>query len=67
MSFLEGAEYSAQQVCDRLNISKKTLFKWEKEGRFPRIKRDWRHWRIYTEADVLRIRKVIEAKAHTGP
>lgn len=56
--------YRAKEVCDMLNISKKTLFEWEKEGFIEPIDRDWRQWRVYTQADIRNIRKLIEIKAN---
>ncbi len=55
--------YRAHQVCELLNISKKTLFTWEKDGYFPKICRDWRSWRIYTEADIQNIQSIKENKS----
>jgi len=54
--------YTAKEVCERLQVSKKTLFKWEREGEIPSIQRDWRMWRMYSEEDVERIRLLIERK-----
>lgn len=31
----QGQWLTAQQVCDRLKVSPKTLFNWRKAGRFP--------------------------------
>lgn len=58
-----NSSYRAQEVCEKLNISKKTLFKWEAERLFPAIERDWHNWRVYSEEDIQNIRKVKEEKA----
>ena len=55
--------YRAQEVCEILNISKKTLFKWEEEGLFPTIERDWHNWRVFNESDIENIRRVKSEKA----
>ena len=54
--------YRAQEVCDLLGISKKTLFKWEDEGYIPAIGRDWRHWRVYSETDIGDIRRFMSQR-----
>jgi adenine-specific DNA-methyltransferase len=54
---------STHEVCQRLDISKRTLQNWEKAGTIPPATRDWRGYRIFTEADVESIRGVIDGKA----
>jgi len=54
---------STQEVCDQLDISKRTLQNWEKAGVIPRAKRDWRGYRVFNREDVERIREVIKRKA----
>jgi excisionase family DNA binding protein len=39
-------------VAKRLNISTKTIVRWEKAGKIDRAKRDWRGWRIFQEEDI---------------
>ena len=40
------------QVAERLGVTSKTLYTWEKEGKIEPPERDWRGWRAYTEAQV---------------
>jgi adenine-specific DNA-methyltransferase len=54
--------YLAQEVVDKFGISKKTLFDWEKQGIIPKIPKDWRGWRMYSERHLEQIAKVIEQK-----
>jgi excisionase family DNA binding protein len=54
---------TTQEVCDRLDISKRTLQNWEKSGVIPRVKRDWRGYRVFNDGDVEEIRDVIRKKA----
>ncbi len=54
--------YTAKDVCERLNVSKKTLFKWEKMGIIPSVDRDWRNWRLYTEENLQHLAHFIEKK-----
>jgi len=58
--------YTSHEVCEKLDVCKKTLFNWEKEGLIPRISRDWRKWRIYSDQDIEKIKKVIYVKAISG-
>ena len=52
----------ANQVCQLFDISKATLFRWEREGVIARPARDWRNWRLYTPKKVDEIEKVICAR-----
>ncbi len=45
------------EVAEMVGISPKTLARWEKVGKIKKPKRDWRGWRVYEEADVLRIKE----------
>jgi|GEM_PF-1382642 len=64
----ESSVLSTQEVCDQLDISKRTLQNWEKAGVIPRAKRDWRGYRTFSQEDIERIRQVIRAKAeHNRP
>jgi DNA-binding transcriptional MerR regulator len=56
------ASYKACQVCDLFDISKATLFRWEREGVITQPARDWRNWRLYTKNNVDEIEKVIRAR-----
>jgi DNA-binding transcriptional MerR regulator len=50
--------YTPAELCDMLNISKSTLFRWEREGVLPsptRDQSDQRHGRIYTQEHVQAI------------
>ena len=46
-------------ICQMFDISKSTLFRWEKEGLISNIGRDWRNWRIYSQTNLNEIRKII--------
>jgi CheY-like chemotaxis protein len=52
--------YSSKEVCDDLQISKSTLFKWEREGLITRVRRDWRGWRLYDQHNIEEIKRNIE-------
>ncbi|WP_175304347.1 helix-turn-helix domain-containing protein [Candidatus Nitrospira nitrificans] len=57
-----NAGFKAYQVCDLFDISKATLFRWEREGVITEPARDWRNWRLYTRKNVDEIAKVIRAR-----
>ncbi len=40
------------QAAALVGVSPKTLLRWEKAGKTPRAKRDWRGWRVYREEDI---------------
>ncbi|MHB8483934.1 MAG: MerR family transcriptional regulator [Nitrospiria bacterium] len=47
------------EICKMFDISKSTLFRWEKEGLISNIGRDWRNWRVYNQANLYEIKKII--------
>jgi excisionase family DNA binding protein len=50
--------YRTNEVCRMLGVSKNTLFRWLKDGVFSDDVeyRDWRGWRLFTEAQVENIK-----------
>ncbi|NGZ61140.1 MAG: hypothetical protein CV081_11660 [Nitrospira sp. LK265] len=56
------ASFKANQVCELFDISKATLFRWEREGVIAQPDRDWRNWRLYTRKNVDEIEKVIRVR-----
>lgn len=65
----EGKFYSSKEVCEQLQISKSTLFKWEREGLITKVRRDWRGWRLYDARNLEEIKLNIEKQrlAEAGP
>lgn len=57
------AKYKTKDICDRFDISRATLFRWESEGMLEGVERDWRGWRLYTEDNVKTIDKIIRGKS----
>ncbi len=56
----ENRMLTAQQVAEKLGISKQTLFRYEKKGVFPKARRNLiNRWRQYTEDDLKKLREVI--------
>jgi DNA-binding transcriptional MerR regulator len=53
---------NTNDVCDLFDISKATLFRWERQGLISGPPRDWRNWRRYTQKNVEEIKKVIRAR-----
>lgn len=55
--------YKAQEICDTFDISKATLFRWERQGLIGGVGRDWRNWRIYSEKNCREIERLIKRRA----
>lgn len=43
------------RAAERVGVSTKTILRWEKAGKVPKPKKDWRGWRVYYESDVERL------------
>jgi predicted site-specific integrase-resolvase len=45
--------YRTAEVCRIIGVSRNTLFRWMKEGKFGESEyRDWRGWRLFTSRQV---------------
>ncbi len=55
--------YSTIEVCQLFDISKATLYRWEREGLISMPNRDWRNWRLYTTANVEEIKRLIRRRS----
>jgi DNA-binding transcriptional MerR regulator len=55
--------YKTKEICDRFDISRATLFRWESEGLLAGVGRDWRGWRVYNENNLKVIEKIIRGKS----
>ena len=42
-------KYKTSDICNRFDISRATLFRWESEGLLTEVGRDWRGWRMYSD------------------
>ena len=47
--------YETSEVCQKVGISRPTLFRWLKRGILHRLHRDRRGWRLFTEDDLRKI------------
>ncbi|KPK89984.1 hypothetical protein AMJ80_09000 [bacterium SM23_31] len=56
------SDYSTAKICSMFDVTKTTLFKWEKEGKLTKVKKDWRGWRVFTDKNIEEIRKIIQEK-----
>jgi DNA-binding transcriptional MerR regulator len=57
--------YKTYEVCKLFNVSRATLFRWEREGLISGPPRDWRNWRIYTGQNINEITQIIRTKTST--
>ena len=52
--------FTAQEVAEKLGISKQTLFRYEKKGVFPKARRNSiNRWRLYSEEDINALAAII--------
>ncbi len=54
--------YKTNEVCEMFDISRATLFRWERVGLISGPPRDWRNWRLYTIDNVEQIRQAMEGR-----
>ncbi len=54
--------FSTLEVCHLFDISKATLFRWEREGLISTPPRDWRNWRLYTAMNLEEIKRIIRRR-----
>jgi len=51
---------TADQIAQKLGISKQTLIRYEKRGIFPKAKRNTiNHWREYTKTDLKKLKQIM--------
>ena len=55
-------KYKTKDICDIFDISKATLFRWEKEGLISSTGRDWRNWRLYNERTLNEIKAIMKKR-----
>lgn len=55
MSRKSNGRMTITQAAKKVGVSPKTLLRWEKAGKTPKAKRDWRGWRVYEEEDLNRL------------
>lgn len=54
--------YKTIEVCKLFDVSKATLFRWEREGLISGPARDWRNWRVYTSQNIKEIQHLIQRR-----
>ncbi len=54
--------FKTNQVCNLFDVSRATLFRWEREGMISVPPRDWRNWRLYSTHNVDEIKRLIQAR-----
>lgn len=62
MAVKTDKRYKTQEICSKFDISKATLYKWEKEGLITNVGRDWRNWRVFTEKNIMEIKRIIKGR-----
>jgi len=56
--------YTTKEAAQQVGVSKDTILSWLAKGRIPEPQRDWRNWRVWTDAD---IRRAIEWNSQMQP
>ena len=54
--------YRTYQVCKLYDVSRATLFRWERDGLITEPPRDWRNWRTYTSENIRQIKRLIRSR-----
>ena len=47
--------YETTEVCEKVGISRPTLFRWLRRGLLSKLYKDRRGWRLFTEEDLSKI------------
>ena len=48
-----------EKIGKDLNVTKRSIYNWEKEGKIPKVKRDkMSRYRLYSEEDIRRLKKI---------
>jgi DNA-binding transcriptional MerR regulator len=55
--------YKTNEVCRLFDVSRATLFRWEREGLISGPQRDWRNWRMYTVTNIKEIKQIIQTRS----
>ena len=54
------------EACEIAGTNRNTLLRWIRDGRFPDVKtRDRNGWRLFTEADIARLKLEVNAIKHS--
>lgn len=54
----QNRTFSTVEAAKEIGISKPTLLRWIREKKIADVKRDRNKWRVFTESDVVRIKRV---------
>lgn len=49
------------QIAKKLGVVPKTITRWEKAGKIPKVKRNWRGWRVYSRSELDEIKSFVNA------
>ena len=51
--------YSTTETCEKMGISRATLYRWLQKGLINKQRKDRRGWRLFTEDDLFKIQAEI--------
>ncbi|MGH7254991.1 MAG: MerR family transcriptional regulator [Nitrospirales bacterium] len=58
--------YKTYDICKLFDVSRATLFRWDREGLISGPQRDWRNWRVYTAQNINEIKQIIRGRNSGG-
>ena len=59
---IAGKDYfQIQEAAKLVGVSRQTLQRWFREGKAADVARDRRGWRVFSQGDIDRLRKVVDA------
>jgi DNA-binding transcriptional MerR regulator len=54
-----ASKFNTALAAKKLGVSKATLLRWFKQGKITDVGRDRNGWRVFTSADISRIKQVM--------
>ena len=62
-----STHFSCAQAAQQLGISRNTLLRWFREGRIEAVARDRNGWRVFSDADIARLKRELEGPTRQRP
>ena len=56
----KNSKMTITEVARKLGVVPKTIMRWEKSGKVPSVKRDWRGWRVYSRDELKELKQFYE-------
>ncbi|MFC1592673.1 MerR family transcriptional regulator [Candidatus Omnitrophota bacterium] len=46
------------EAAEVIGVVPRTIMRWENSGKIKKARRDWKGWRVYTEEDLMDLKKL---------